>query len=204
MSTQVKFTVVVMRLNLPFSFGKDELLLILNLSRLHLHELICLPVSQTSKHNKVTFYFLNELRRPRSEDTNWATLRQSNCKLGTPGCKTRMGLESRSPWYPQDKWWSMAVNFPWSQRNSYAVMSLLWWNLSTHLLPCLSSAGCATLITKSSSLVSTDFDFPETVLHQLYLSPSVVSRGEDANVFIFLLILTISSKRNPHNQDVHL
>lgn len=56
---QHKFTVVDMRLNLPFSFGKDELLLILYLSSpsLHLHELICLPVSLTSKQNKVTFSF---------------------------------------------------------------------------------------------------------------------------------------------------
>lgn len=86
MSTEVKFTVVVMRLNLSFSFGKDKLLLILNLSSpsLHLHELICLPVRQTSKHNKVTFYFIKELRRPWSKDANGATLSQPKCKLGNP------------------------------------------------------------------------------------------------------------------------
>lgn len=61
----------------------------------------------------------------------------------------------------------MAVNFPLSQRNSYAVTSLLWWILSMHLLPCLSSAGCARLVTKSLFLVSTDFEFPEAVLHQV-------------------------------------
>lgn len=93
MSTQVKFTVVVMGLNLPFSFAKDELLLILNLSSpsLHLHELICLPVSQTSKHNKLTFYFIKELRRPRSEDANGATLSQPKCKLGTPWMQNKDG-----------------------------------------------------------------------------------------------------------------